>query len=188
MVCMTTFVSLDFETTGAHKDNQNLPWQLGLAKWDANSGEILLTKSWYLHIPLTHQFNPYAPGRWGELRETLATSPSLKELWGEISHLLLDSLLVAHNASTERTILKQQFPLHQFPTWIDTLKLFRIAYPTLPSYTLSDLLDAFHLTPRIQERFPELAPHDALYDAVGCGMLLQFLRAFPDWNNLSRLV
>ncbi len=188
MVCMSSFVSLDFETTGAQKDNQNLPWQLGLVKWDAQSGEILLTKSWYLHVPQTHVFNSYTPGRWADLRDTLAASPSLKQLWGELSPLLLDSLLVAHNTSTERNILKQHFPLHEFSNWIDTLKLFRIAYPALPSYTLGDLLDTFQLTPGLQKLFPLLAPHDALYDAAGCGMLLQYLRSFPDWNNLSNLL
>ncbi|MBR0459970.1 MAG: hypothetical protein IJJ26_12090 [Victivallales bacterium] len=180
-----TIVAIDFETTGQVKHHTNLPWQLGAVVF--RGAQILPEPriSLFLRVPDDHPFNPYTPGRWAELRETLAQAPSLPELWPQLAPWLTGHPLAAHNAPTERKMLRQAFPLQPFDCWIDTLRLARAAYPNLPSYALSDLLDSLELTPRAQALCPALAPHDACYDAVACALLLEHILALPQWHNLE---
>ena len=177
-------VAIDFETTGSVRGQANLPWQIGMAAVHAGSlceGGI----SKYLNVPEEHHFNPYAPGRWGEMREVLAQCPSMLFAWPELSPWLLGRPLLAHNAPTERKILKDAFPMHKFGPWIDTLSMARMAYPALESHALSDILDVLELTPLVEERCPELSPHDAYYDAVGCACLFLHIVSLPAWQEVT---
>ena len=178
-------VAIDFETTGSVRGQANLPWQIGMAA--VHHGRLVedcgLSK--YLNVPEEHHFNPYAPGRWGEMRPVLAQSPSLLIAWPELSPWLVGHPLLAHNAPTERKVLKDAFPMHEFGPWIDTLSMSRMAYPRLESHALSDILDILGLTSNIEELCPNLAPHDAYYDAVGCASLFEHIISLPAWNDVS---
>ena len=178
-------VAIDFETTGSVRGQANLPWQIGMAA--VHNGRLVedcgLSK--YLNVPAEHHFNPYAPGRWGEMRPVLAQSPSILIAWPELSPWLVGHPLLAHNAPTERKVLKDAFPMHEFGPWIDTLCMSRMAYPHLNSHALSDILDVLELTPVIEELCPNLAPHDAYYDAVGCACLFAHIISLPAWNNVT---
>ncbi|MBQ3810030.1 MAG: hypothetical protein II839_04340, partial [Kiritimatiellae bacterium] len=52
-------------------------------------------------------------------------------------------------------------------------------------HALEDLVPALGLLPRLLALAPGLAPHDALYDALACGLLLRHLLAQPGWADLS---
>jgi DNA polymerase III epsilon subunit-like protein len=86
---------------------------------------------------------------------------------------------------TEKKFLRQAFPLHPIGPWIDTLKLARLAHPDLSSHKLEDLLKHFGLMDQVDRMAPGLAPHDALYDAVACAVLLETLLALPGWSEVS---
>ena len=178
-------VAIDFETTGSVRGQANLPWQIGITA--VHQGRLLADcgMSRYLNVPKEHHFNPYAPGRWGEIREVLAQSPTILFAWPELSPWLTGHPLMAHNAPTERKILKDAFPIHKFGPWIDTLSMSRMAYPHLESHALSDVLDVLELTPKVEDMCPNLAPHDAYYDAVGCACLFEHIIALPAWNDVS---
>jgi DNA polymerase-3 subunit epsilon len=92
--------------------------------------------------------------------------------------------LVAHNVATERGILAKAFPLHPFGPWVDTLALSRKAWRGLESYALEDLLKRFGLSGYVAEYCPGLESHDALYDAVGAGVLLEYLLNQEGWEKL----
>ncbi len=176
-------VALDFETTGTAEGFLNTPWQIGLVV--ISQGRVVLEQSFQslLRVPEEQPFNPYAPGRWAQLRHELAQAPSITELWPRLQPLLLAHPLVAHHAPTERTLLKQLFPFQEFGPWIDTLAIARLAFPKLPDYKLENLVPALGLASLMQQRCPELTSHDAYYDAVACATLLETVLAAPGWNH-----
>ena len=183
LACDVIFTALDFETTGHVRNQPCLPWQLGMV--ESKSSQILRTYSTYLKVPKEQRFNQYTPGRWAEIRDVLAESQKLTEKWDELSQWLCGRCLVSHNAPVERTIIQEAFPLHSFPYWIDTLRIAKKAFPKQPSYALGDLLALLNLTATVERQCPGLAPHDALYDAVGCMTLLNYILKLDGWNNLS---
>ena len=145
------FAAIDFETTGYENGAMNEPWQLGVAV--VRDGEIVETREWFFRTAQT-------PDR-----------ATLMEQWEEWQPLLCGRRLVAHNISTERTILTRVAPLTKWGPWTDTLKLAKARYPKLPSYALGDLCEMFGLVPEIADR----TWHDGLYDAVACAKLAAFL-------------
>ncbi len=176
-------VILDFESTGSCEGRPNLPWQIGAVFF--RQGRVMAEHvlDLYLRVPESHPFNPYAPGRWASLREELAVAPSLLELWPHLSMWLQGRPLVAHHAGTERGILNRAFAYHDFPDWVDTLKLARLAYPDLASYQLGDLLAELQLLDKTRLVCPDKDLHDALFDAVGCGYLLEHILQLPGWKD-----
>jgi DNA polymerase-3 subunit epsilon len=178
-------VILDFESTGSSPGKTNLPWQLGAVCFSGGKVQADHAFSIYLRVPADYPFNPYAPGRWACLRDELAAAPTLPELWPQLQAWLLDRPLGAHHAPTERSLLQQAFPFHNFGPWIDTLTLARIAYPGLSSFHLEDLLSEFAVDRQVAQLCPGRQAHDALYDAVACAYLLQFLLSRPSWRDIS---
>ena len=141
------FVAIDFETTGYDNGCTNEPWQLGVAH--VRDQEIVETREWFFCTAQT-------PDR-----------PTMMDQWEEWFPCLAGKRLVAHNISTERTILTRVAPLTKWGPWVDTLKLSKARYPKMPSYALGDLCAAFGIVPRMEDR----AWHDGLYDAVACANL-----------------
>ncbi len=184
-VCEVDIVAIDFETTGVVPGFPEEPWQIGLAFVQAGH----LAPGYRLASPLRIEsgrpFNAYAPGRHASLRNELAAAPSLPELWPQLAPWLQGRPLLAHNAAVEKKMLAQAFPLHHFGPWIDTLALARQAFPKAKSHKLEDLLDTLCLTAKVEAVCPGLQPHDALFDAVGAGLLLESLLALPRWRDLS---
>ena len=172
------FVSLDFETTGTAKGFPNEPWQLGLVAIE--DGVPMPGTQWetYFHVAADRPFSPRAPGRWAEMRERLAVSPAVLDVWPELAGRLVGVPLVAHNAATERTMLEKYAPLTPFGPWIDTLRLVRRCWPILRSYTLGDLIRTFGLQTQVDALCPGRTWHDALYDACAGAVLLCHVMKF----------
>lgn len=174
--------AIDFETTGTVKGLPNEPWQIGLVS--LTSTELYNQLDSLLYIG-ERPFNKFAPGRHAQLREELKQAPKLVELWTEFSPRLVGRVLVAHNIGTERTMLKQVAPMHRFDCWIDTLALSRRVWKGLSSYALEDLIVVLQLKDKIDAICTGREPHDALYDAVACAVLLQTIVALPGWDKLT---
>lgn len=141
------FVAIDFETTAYINGMKNEPWQLGYAR--VVDGAVVETKEWFFGTSLTPDYEP------------------IMMQWERFAPLLTGKKLVAHNIATERTILTRIAPLTKFGPWVDTLKLAKARYPSLPSYQLGELCKMFGCVPEIGER----TWHDALFDAVACAKL-----------------
>jgi len=166
-------VALDFETTGVSPGHPNEPWQLGLVEVDLSMGVVSGTaREWFFRIPRDRPFSPRAPGRWAEMRDVLADSPSFLESWPGIADSLSGAALVAHNAATERTVIEKRAPLARLGPWIDTLRLVRKYWPLLESYALGDLIMLFKLKSQVDSICPGRTWHDALYDACAGAVLL----------------
>ncbi|MBO7655815.1 MAG: 3'-5' exonuclease [Kiritimatiellae bacterium] len=180
-----TITVIDFETTGSVAGYPVEPWQIGLVT--LRNGRVEADTAWesLLRIDGTRPFNPRAPGRHAQIRDQLAASPTLTDCLPALTPRLCGVPLAAHNIGTERTILTRAAPLHAFGPWIDMLALVRHAYPTLPSNSLDSVITALRLDARLQTLAPpERAPHDALYDAIACAVLLEHLLALPGWEAL----
>jgi DNA polymerase-3 subunit epsilon len=177
-------VALDFETTGVVDDLPSVPWQIGMVFVAGGKVADAYRYSRLLN-PGQRPFNPYAPGRHAVLRDELAAAPELPELWPDLSTWLGGRAIIAHNVATERTVLADAFPLHGFGPWIDTLTLARLAYPGLDSYKLEELVPALGLDARLAGLCPDLAPHDALYDAMAAALVFEHLLEQPGWENAT---
>jgi len=181
---LSSFVCFDFETTGWSTENPSLPWQIGIARFSGPNFENVTLFDSLLHVPEEQVFNPYAPGRWAKLRTELSQAPALLDFWPRIHAFISTSdAAVAHHTATERGILNDFFPCgsHSCP-WLDTVTIARVAYPGLPDYKLENLLPNLYLTPILQQLCPGRQAHDALYDAVACGVLLRHILSFAPWN------
>ncbi|OPZ27270.1 MAG: Exodeoxyribonuclease 10 [Lentisphaerae bacterium ADurb.BinA184] len=175
---------IDFETTGRVEGFPNQPWQIGLAQ--IRDGHVRPDFQFESLLRVGQRpFNPYAPGRHALLRAEIAAAPSLDTLWPALRPWLLGAALVAHNVSGEKHCLADAFPLHRLGPWIDTLALVRVAFPDLRSHQLEDVLPALGLDAKARQLCPGRQPHDALYDAIGCACLLDFLLHLPGWENAS---
>lgn len=179
------FTAIDFETTGSVPGWPVEPWQVGMAGISAEGG-VLWTWESYLGVSAERPFNAFAPGRHATIREELAASPTLPQLWEGVAPRLVGTPLVAHNVGTERSILKKAAPLHALGPWIDTLRLVRRAYPALASGALEDVVAALGLADAVAAAAPAGgAPHDALFDAIACGLLLRHFLRLPGWERAT---
>jgi len=173
---------LDFETTGAVRGWPVEPWQVGMVR--VRNGQVVVTdfREELLHVAEDRPFNPRAPGRHARLRPALAQASDLPTLWPELAPWLQCVPLAAHNIGTERGVLERAAPLHRLGPWIDTLRLTRKAYPQLASAALEHVVVALQLQPRLDLLITDRTPHDALYDAVACALLLEHFLSLPGWE------
>ena len=183
------FTALDFETTGTVPGWPVEPWQIGLCEVRFGQGVSNLFSA-LLGVSAERPFNRFAPGRHSRIRDELAASPTLPQIWDEVAPRLVGRPLVSHNIGTERSILRKAAPLHAFGPWVDTLALARRIAPGLPSYALCDLVPHFGLEAAVDAVCPGLAAHDACYDAVACGLLLLRFLSLPALSEvwLSQIV
>lgn len=177
-----TFCAIDFETTGAVEDYPVEPWQVGVVVWTPGDTPVLWEST--LRVG-PRPFHPNAPGRHAQIRAELEQSPSLSECLPRLRQLCGGRPLVAHNAATELACFRREVPLEAFGPWVDTLKLARAAWPLFPSHSLEALLEGFKLTERVLQALPGRAPHDALYDALGSAVLLDYLLSCPGWSEAT---
>ena len=179
-----TLTVLDFETTGVVSGYPNEPWQIGAVRF--RGGKVVASESLDLLLRVGDRpFNPKAPGQHHKLREEIAKAETLAEIWPSLTADWLQGALVAHNASVERNVLHQAAPMHRMGPWIDTLKLARLAYPDEESHKLEDLTDRLGLADEVRRLCPGKEAHDALYDSVACGLLLQHLLELPGWEQVT---
>ncbi len=179
--CLTV---LDFETTGSVPGFDTEPWQIGAVLLQ-NGRVSSETFDSLIRVDINRPFNAYAPGDHHKRRDEIAAAPGVSGVWKQLEPWVTGRPLVAHNIAVEKKFLRLMAPMHRFGPWVDTLKLARQAWPGAPTHKLEDLIDGLGLEPRVRERCPSGAPHDALYDAVACAALLEHLLAQPGWENLE---
>lgn len=182
--CECVFSVIDFETTGAVAGWPVEPWQVGVVSFQ--NGRVLSGSGFETLLYIGERpFNPQAPGRHAQLRDELSRASTPGELWPELSEMVCGRPLAAHNIGTERSVLAQIAPLHNFGPWVDTLTLSRKYYPDLESKALDDVILRLGLPRRVEELCPGRTAHDALYDAFACAVLLEHFLALPGWENVT---
>jgi DNA polymerase III epsilon subunit-like protein len=184
LACDCTITVVDFECTGTVEGHADQPWELGLVLFERGHPVPGKTFRTLLHVD-QRPFSPYAPGRHEQVRAAIAAAPDLPGLWSSLKPWLIDRPLCAHNVGTERKFIRKAFAMHRIGPWIDTLRLVRFAYPHLPSHKLEDVLVTMGLKQRADGLLPGLGPHDALYDAMACALVLEALLELPEWKDIS---
>ena len=175
---------IDFETTGVVGSWPNEPWQMGLVLLRKGCVAPETAFDCLLRVG-DRPFNPHAPGKHFQRRDEIAQAPLLRELWPELRDWLIGRPLAAHNIGTEKKIIRQAAPLHKPGPWIDTLKVARVAFPELASHTLEDTLAELRLMKRARALCPGLDAHDALFDAFGSAVLLEYFLQMPGWEEVT---
>ena len=181
----TELVALDFETTGTVPGFDTEPWQVGAVVFKNGIIDASQAFESFIRVDINRPFNAYAPGKHHKLRDEIAAAPEVSNVWKKLDEFIADRPIVAHNAATEKKILRKMAPMHRFGPWVDTLTLVRQAWPQSPSHRLEDLVAGIGLQKRILEVCPDRIAHDALYDAIACAALLEHLLKQSGWKNLS---
>ena len=155
------FTAIDFETATGYR---NSACAIGLVR--VENGEIT-DKFSALMQPPGNEYWGRNIGVHGITPEDTACSPSFADLFPQFSHYLEGQLLVAHNASFDKSVLSKtmaHFGLDYdglcVPQWECTLKIYR-AKGFRPC-KLSDCCTQLNI---------ELNHHEALSDAIGCAHL-----------------
>ena len=159
-----TFAVVDLETTGTSRSDNNHIIQFGCAI--VKNMEVVKTYSFMINphreIPLSVQ------NLTGISNDDVANEKDFSYYAPKIIEILKDTVFVAHNVEFDFPFLNYELMQHGYESLtnkaIDTVELTKIAFPTLPSYKLSDL------TSRL--KIKHLNPHKADSDAYGTAVLL----------------
>ena len=170
--------AVDFETTGAVPGWPVEPWQIGMVRFSLAAATALESFESLVRTG-DRPFHASAPGRHRERRAELLAAPTASELVPRCLSWWGGAVLVAHNAATERRMIRALAPLHGGAIWLDTLPIARRMFPGLASHALEDLVPALGLQSALTDACPGRAPHDALYDAHACRLLLSHMAGQP---------
>lgn len=166
----TPFAALDFESAGAQRGSTDVPVQIGVASLDRLDAPKIGTFTSYLASDQPIVWS--AQKVHGISNADLEGAPTLLALWPQLNGLLQGKWIIAHGAATEKRFLRA-FPFHGFGPWVDTLKLARALWPTLPSHSLGDLILALGLEEEMRAAHASFRWHDALSDAIASVILLR---------------
>lgn len=159
-----TFAVVDLETTGTQREKGHHIIQFGCAI--IKNMKVVKTYSFMINphraipqsvVNLTGIHNEYVQGK----DDFSVYAPKIIEI-------LKGTVFVAHNVDFDLPFLNYELVQHGYEALtnkaIDTVELAKIAFPTLPSYKLSDLT--------AQLKIRHLNPHKADSDAYGTAVLL----------------
>jgi len=166
------FIAIDFETAS---NRYNSACSLGLA-FVKNSK--IVDQKYYLIKP-PGKFVSYNVKIHGLTEEDVKNAPTWEEIWPEINELTKNSLLVAHSAKFDISVLiaccnYYNLPLPHFQ-YIDSINLFRAAYPTHQKASLDYC--AHLLSVKLENH------HNARDDAMACAEIaiksIKRIQKFP---------
>ena len=111
---------------------------------------------------------------------------------------------LAHNASFESSLVRDVWPVCAQATnfltgrtssdwgpWMDSLRLYEMIFPQLSEHSLSTLVALFELQAELDRAAAVFCPkerrhfHCALYDALGCALLVARLGSLPGYEDLT---
>lgn len=97
----------------------------------------------------------------------VANAPTFPKIWKELQPFFKNSIIVAHNAYFDLSVLSKTLSFYGLPTekvsFLDTLSLTRSAFPDLPKHSLDALCRVFNIP---------LEHHHANSDCEACAKIL----------------
>ena len=155
------FIAIDFETAN---EKRNSPCSIGIVV--IKEGKIV-EKIHYLIKPKEMRFMPINIGIHGIRPAMVENEPEFDVIWNEIKHHFNDSLIVAHNAAFDISVLRNTLELYNIDipnlNYICTMKLSRNFYKQLDNAKLNTVNKFLGY---------EFNHHDALADAMACSNIL----------------
>ncbi len=157
--------SIDFETANR---NYESVCSVGIAVFEDQ--ELVEAKSWLIK-PHTRYlyFDPINVRINGITQEDVLASWEFDRVYQELVPAFKDSLVVAHNALFDMSVLKRVLRLYGLPCpeidYLCTCKIARKTWPGLASYSLDSVCREFNYS---------FHHHDAKEDAIACGNLFHW--------------
>lgn len=155
------FIAIDFETAN---EKRNSPCSIGLVV--VKEGKIV-EKTHYLIKPKEMRFMPINIGIHGIRPAMVQSEPEFDVIWNKIKHNFNDSLIVAHNAAFDISVLRNTLELYNIDipqfNYICTMKLSRNFYRQLENAKLNTVNNFLGY---------EFSHHDALADSLACSNIL----------------
>ena len=166
------FIAIDFETAS---NEYHSACSLGLAF--VKNAKIVDKKYYLIKTPC--KFIPYNIKIHGLTEEDVENAPTWAEIWPEINQLTKNSLLIAHSAKFDISVLIACCSFYDLPLphfqYIDSIDLFRAAYPTHHKASLDYC--AHLLSIKLENH------HNALEDASACAQVaiksIKRIQKFP---------
>ena len=172
---MMNFVAIDFETSYGH-----IPCSIGIIEF---INGLPVNEYYSLIKPIDLKFNPINSRINGIFLDDVINEREFIEIWDEIKHFFHDKIIVAHNASTDISILEKT--LVHYQTLRPNFKSFctlTIAKKVLnlDNYKLSSLAEYFSIE---QDSY-----HNALEDAFVCGSVFTKLLDNSSLNDIEKRI
>lgn len=144
------FVMLDLETTGfSHKTHEII--EVGLLR----VRDMEITDTYSTLVKPETMPNARIPEITGITPAMLADAPSLSEVIHTVHGFIGCDILLAHNAGFDMSFIRAAFEKFGIPftnNYINTIPIFRSAYPELENYKLQTIVDNLLDTPQESHR------------------------------------
>jgi DNA polymerase-3 subunit epsilon len=131
-----TFTAIDFETAYA-----KFPCEIGICR--VEDGKIQATHSWLIKPACFPYMNYWCYQTHGISSEMVQNEPTFEILWTELSLFLENTLLIAHNAPFDMSVLRASLKYYDlalpYSDYLCSVSLSWRAWKGLPSYRLNDL-------------------------------------------------
>lgn len=138
------YAVIDLETTGNQLNYDDII-QVGVTFVQDNK----IIDSYHSMIKTDLEIPPFIQALTSIEEDMLTQAPYFKEIASELYSKIKNCVFVAHNVSFDLNFLKKAFSnchiKYQPRKVLDTLELFKIAFPTDKSYQLSELAEAHHI-------------------------------------------
>ncbi|RNA62563.1 DNA polymerase III subunit epsilon [Chryseobacterium nematophagum] len=134
------FCTIDFETA-THQRNSACEFGICIVQ----NSEIVETKTWLIKPPSFPYFNQNNINIHGISPEDVKDSPTFEEIWSEIEEMLYGTLIIAHNASFDASVLKGCLDHYGIFTpklqYLCSIQLAKKSWNYLPKYGLKHLAE-----------------------------------------------
>lgn len=174
------FVAIDFETAN---EKRNSPCSIGLVV--VKNGE-LVEKIHHLIKPKEMRFTPMNIGIHGITPSMVEDENEFDKVWEEIKDYFNESVVVAHNAAFDISVLRNALDLYNIEApsfkYICTMKLSKNFYLNLENAKLNTVSNFLGY---------KFNHHDALSDALACSNILLNISdevKSRDINEISKLI
>jgi DNA polymerase-3 subunit epsilon len=134
------FCAIDFETATF---DRNSACELGICV--VQNSEIVETKTWLIKPPSFPYFNQRNIDVHGILPQDVKDAPTFEDIWYEVEEMMYGTLMVAHNASFDASVLRGCLDYYgMFTPKIDylcSIQLAKKSWNYLPKYGLKHLAE-----------------------------------------------
>lgn len=171
------FVAIDFETAN---EKRNSPCSIGIVK--VKNSEIVEEKH-FLIKPKEMRFSPMNIWIHGIRPEQVENEREFYELWDDIKGYFEETLIVAHNASFDISVLRSTLDLYgiDLPSfnYVCTMKMAKNFYPIIENAKLNTVNEFLGF---------DFKHHDALEDARACSNILLNISDEVKMKDISEIV
>lgn len=171
---MSDFIVFDVETPNGYNDRI---CSIGISRIE---DETLISNQNFLINPECH-FDRRAIAIHGITEEQVQNAPTFPEVWQSVRNDFFSSIVVAHNARFDLTVLNKTLSHYGITedrvSFVDTLSLFKHYYPELPSYKLNSLCEEFEI---------DIVHHDSGSDSAATAQLV--CKLLNEGKDISKFV